>query len=780
MMLLAALSAGAKGKGDWKGKVVDQNGAPVEYANVAVLSRADSTVVCGTVTAEDGSFNIITNETDGIMMVAILGYRTVYLTPVDGAVITLMEDTAMLQGAIATAVMPKTKLTGEGLQTGVRGSVLENVGTANDVLARTPGLIKTSNGLEVIGKGAPLVYVNGHKVTDATELDRLQSTEIQNIEVITNPGAQYDATVRSVVRIRTIKRQGEGFGFNLNASDSQSPRWKSHNDPVAGINVNYRTGGVDLFGGFNYTHFTFRQESDLEKASFGKDFLFEDKSTLTANALQQVISGNAGVNWQIADNHFLGGKVEWGRTLQYDTRTVFGDRIYENGELTDVLKTTSDARIGDRVPYTLGANLYYNGVIGGKLGVDVNLDYYGTDASDVTESREVSEMTHDASISSNSSNDARMYAAKAVFSYPVWAGQLQIGTEETFTRRSDVYRISGIDIPASTARVVEDNYAGFATYAFYLPGFGQLSAGVRYERVHYAYEDELAPQNSLRRDYGNWFPTFSYANAFGPVQLMLNYSSKTRRPDFDNLSGAIRYNTRYIWQSGNARLQPEISHNLSLTAVWNFVTFMVNYARTDDAIMTWSSPYGSEGVVLVQPRNIESPYRAMSALVMLTPTIGPWTLNYTLGVQPQWLSINLADPREPSGMRVRSFNDKPTFVAQLQNTLSLKGGWQFELGGTIQTKGYSGNLEMLNTYCDVTAAIQKTLLPDGALVLRLEGADLLGLARMNVDTDFGSHTMWQTNLMDTQRVKLSLRYNFNAAQSKYRGTGAGADSKNRM
>ena len=780
MMLLATLSAGAKGKGDWKGKVVDQNGAPIEYANVAVLSRADSTVVCGTVTGEDGSFNIITNETDGIMMVAILGYRTVYLTPVDGAVITLMEDTAMLQGAIATAVMPKTKLTGEGLQTGVRGSVLENVGTANDVLAKTPGLIKTSNGLEVIGKGAPLVYINGHKVTDATELDRLQSNEIQNIEVITNPGAQYDATVRSVVRIRTIKRQGEGFGFNLNASDSQSPRWKSHNDPVAGINVNYRTGGVDLFGGFNYTHFTFRQESDLEKASFGKDFLFEDKSTLTANTLQQVISGNAGVNWQIADNHFLGGKVEWGRTLQYDTRTVFGDRIYENGELTDVLTTTSDDRIGERVPYTLGTNLYYNGIIGGKLGVDVNLDYYGTDASSIIESREVSEMTHDASISSNSRNDARMYAAKAVLSYPVWAGQLQIGTEETFTRRSDVYRISGIDIPASTARVVEDNYAGFATYAFYLPKFGQLSAGVRYERVHYAYEDELAPQNSLRRDYGNWFPTVSYANAFGPVQLMLNYSSKTRRPDFDNLSGAIRYNSRYIWQSGNSQLQPEISHNLSLTAVWNFVTFMVNYARTDDAIMTWSSPYGNEGVVLVQPRNIESPYRAMSALVMLTPTIGAWTLNYTFGVQPQWLSINLADPREPSGMRVRRFNDKPTFVAQLQNTFSLKGGWQFELGGTIQTKGYSGNLEMLNTYCDVTAAIQKTLLPDGALVLRLEGADLLGLARINVDTDFGSHTIWQTNLMDTQRIKLSLRYNFNTAQSKYRGTGAGADSKNRM
>ena len=170
MMLLTALTAGAKTKGDWKGKVVDANGEPVAYANVAVLSKVDSSVVCGAVTQDDGTFNIVTTETDGIMMVAMLGYGTQYLTPVDGMLITLIEDTQMLEGAAVTAVMPVTKLTAEGLQTNVRGSVLENVGTANDVLSRTPGLITSQNGLEVIGKGTPLVYINGRKVTDAGEL----------------------------------------------------------------------------------------------------------------------------------------------------------------------------------------------------------------------------------------------------------------------------------------------------------------------------------------------------------------------------------------------------------------------------------------------------------------------------------------------------------------------------------------------------------------------------------------------------------------------------------
>ena len=76
--------------------------------------------------------------------------------------------------------------------------------------------------------------------------------------------------------------------------------------------------------------------------------------------------------------------------------------------------------------------------------------------------------------------------------------------------------------------------------------------------------------------------------------------------------------------------------------------------------------------------------------------------------------------------------------------------------------------------------MQKTLLKDGSLVLRLEGSDLAGMAHNDVATDFGHYRVRQTNLMDTQRVKFSVRYNFNTAQSKYKGTGAGNDTRDRM
>ena len=779
-LTLVMIGLPALAKGDWKGKVVDENGEVVPYANVVILSKADSTVVCGTVTADDGTFNIVTSETDGIMMVAMIGYKTVYLAPVDGAVITLEPDTVMLEGAAISAVMPKTKLTGEGLQTAVKGSVLENAGTAKDVLSKTPGMIKGQNGLEVIGKGAPLVYINGRKVTDSSELDRLQSNEIQSVEVITNPGVQYDASVGSVVRIRTVRRQGDGFGFNLFAQDEQSFRWDKGNDPFGALNLNYRTGGVDIFAGINYARNTSRQQSDLEKKTFGKTFLLENKGDLLNNYLGQSLYGNAGVNWQIADNHFLGGKFEWGKTLQYDVHTEVNDNVWLDGALADKIATISDDKMRDGGIYNLGANLYYNGVIGGKLGVDVNLDYYGTDNATSSESKETSDISADRTIRSASQSDGRMYAAKAVLSYPIWKGQLQVGTEEVFSRRIDNYSISGIEIPASQASVVEDSYAGFVNYGFYLPKAGQFSAGVRYEYVHYTYQDAITPANNITRNYSNWFPMVSYANAFGPVQVMLNYSAKTLRPNYAYLSGAVRYNSRYIWQSGNAQLQPELRHNFSLTALWKFITLVVNYSRVEDAIMTWSSPVGDEGVVLVQPRNIETPQRKMAVYMTFTPTIGPWTMNYTVGILPQWLTINAPDSREPDGVRVTSFSDKPIGIAQLFNTFTIGGGWQLELGGTVWTPGYNQNMYMRNWYFDLSTAVQKTLLKDGSLVLRLEGADLLGTAHFDAYSDFGSHTIMQTNRMDTQRVKFSLRYNFNTAQSKYRGSGAGADSRERM
>ena len=202
-----------------RGSAIEESGAPAGFAT-AFLTNAEGMLVCGTTAGEDGRFELKATHGTYTLTVSLVGFKdasqqvTLNQAQQELPPVRLEEDKQLLGEAVVQAVMPKTKLTGEGLATSVHGSVLENAGTARDVLGKVPGLIKGKDGFEVIGKGAPQVYINGRRMTDATELDRILSHEIQSVEVINNPGAQYDATVRAVVRIRTIKRKGEGFGFN--------------------------------------------------------------------------------------------------------------------------------------------------------------------------------------------------------------------------------------------------------------------------------------------------------------------------------------------------------------------------------------------------------------------------------------------------------------------------------------------------------------------------------------------------------------------------------------
>ena len=126
---------------------------PVAYANVALLSKADSTIISGTITDEDGPFSISSDD-DGILMVAMLGYETIYLSPSEDMHIELKEDSAMLEGAVSVGMMVKTRATATSMVTEVKGTVLGSSGSVLEMLGKVPGMISRGDELEVLGKGS--------------------------------------------------------------------------------------------------------------------------------------------------------------------------------------------------------------------------------------------------------------------------------------------------------------------------------------------------------------------------------------------------------------------------------------------------------------------------------------------------------------------------------------------------------------------------------------------------------------------------------------------------
>lgn len=783
---------------DVTGKIIDNNGEPMSFVNVVLLNPADSAFIQGATSGNDGEFTITTAETGGILKFSSIGYETLFVNTRDykGPIsITMREDSKTLSEVTVKGQLPKTRLTGNSLVTAIQGSVLEKSGTAKEMLAKVPGMTLKGDDLEVLGKGTPIYYINGRKVNDKEELKRLRSEEIREVEVITNPGAQYDATVSAVVRIKTIRRQGNGFGYDLNIDDNSDLVY-GYNDPSASLNLRYRHKNVDFFGMVNYWKWDGVQDSYPHQQSFIKDAqgnlqTIEQMMYLRHDTNSQGMNYNLGFNWQLDENHSVGMRVERHDIIRMQIpATIDTDlRQWTVGQESDShYEESHSTQLGQhRQPYSWEGNAYYNGRVG-KLGIDLNLDFVTNKTS---ESNSIEERVNEvlSSMNSSSRNKSYMLADKLVLSYPLWKGQLQAGTEMSFVTRNAQYQINHLSLPASRSEVKETNVAAFVEYACMIPKVGNLSAGVRYEHVGFDYTNLLDAAKSMSRYTDNVFPSVSWANQWGNWQASLSYSYKTMRPDFGMLDESLIYLNSYSLQQGNPTLKDEKSQQLGLNLHWKCLNFYASYNRIDDGINNWSYLYNdlqpddqkleNEGMILIKVINLPTPIRIASAYLSANPTFGCYSPNWTVGIQRYNVKNTLTDPREETGKREVRYN-RPMFIMNLNNAFRFKHSWQIEASLNTFTRGDFMNMRLLNDSWNLSFVVQKCWLKNDALCLRASLQDALQRTSQKVEMDCGYYLLNQHTINNRQRLDVSLRYTFNAQKSKYKGTGAGKEAASRM
>ncbi len=754
----------------------------MEFATIAVLSLPDSTILCGGMTDESGLYETVLPDGASLVQVSMIGYRTAEL-PASAfstiQTIRLSPDAKMLEGAVVSAALPKTEIKGDAVVTNIAGSVLEHTGNALDVLGKVPGMISRNGGLEVIGRGAPLYYINGRRVTDNSELRNLMSEDIRSVDVVSNPGAIYGGDVRCVVRIRTVKRQGDGFSFALTSQARQHIYTCSDFEPSWSVlDLNYRTGGWDFFGKLVYWENRNYQISSIDGSTYlGKPDgyqQFRESGTLDYRNHMGGLQLLGGANWQINDLHSLGFKLNRDQGLFGSGRILMDTDIFFDGRQDDHLSTTNDAMIP--INNQWNGNLYYDGTVG-QLGINFNADFLNGRYDSFTEMHE-SSWTSPAELSSDQKSSTFMGAAKLVLSHPLWKGSLQFGAEETYVYAGQTYSITFSGIPATDASLTENNIAGFAEYSVLLP-FGQLSAGLRFEHADYSYFDHLTGEESIDNDYNDWFPSFSFATMAGPVGLSLSYTGKTQRPGFNMLSTEISYNNRYCYQSGDPMLLSEKRRTGSLAANWKWLTFSGNYERIDNYFVQWATPYNDGGVVLIKNANLDVPLRKLNFYLIAAPTVGVWNPRYTVGMDKQFLTMTLDDPTAEGGHRTVSFN-KPMFVVQLDNSFRFKHSWLLEANYSYISRMNTSNAYVYRPIQNATLSLQKSFLKDEALTFRLTWADIFNSSVVYARSDFGRYVIDQPNDNFNSCLTLRVSYRFNSASSKYKGTGAGQSAKNRL
>lgn len=215
--------------------------------------------------------------------------------------------TVQLGDVQVTAFRNIQRLSKGGIVTDVKNTFLGNLGTCMDVISQLPG-VRTDDGyIEVTGRGIPQIYLNGRKLIDQSELDRLSSKDIRTVEVVFNPGAKYGAETKSVILIKTIRKQGEGLSGSTSITGRQA-RYLSQSDNLF---LNYRSRGVDIFGTFNYDFARrYQKQHNYTSILTNTDNYLID-SDLKIYPHSNTYLANFGINWQINSNHYIGAKYEY-------------------------------------------------------------------------------------------------------------------------------------------------------------------------------------------------------------------------------------------------------------------------------------------------------------------------------------------------------------------------------------------------------------------------------------------------------------------------------------
>ena len=750
-------------KAQIKGVICDENQNPVKFANV-ILMGVDSVYIAGTITDVSGKFNFQSDYPKAkLMQITSFGYKTLIKTldeKNDMGKLMLVSDNILLDEVTITAQRPSQHLTKGGIITTVNGSVLSLLGNAMDVIGQLPGVMREDDKFTVFGKGTPTIYVNGRKLMDNSELYRMSSKDIASVEVISNPGAKYGAEVRSVLFVRTIKKQEDKLSGSIQGFVRAAHSWSNSDN----LSLNFRKNNLDLFGAFAFDHSRFyQQQRNITTINTGHK-LYNLNSDIIILPVSTTYNANLVFNWQINPKHVLGAKYEFRGTPYNRSNWTTNETIELNGILDDKIDYYTHWR-RKYLPTNI-LDMYYIGQYG-DWTLTVNNDYYSSHNKVEQEIDEVCLSEGESTVSSLNQINSSMFASKSVLKHNFGKNTLEAGYEYTYTNRSDRYDNNNDFLADADDNIKEHNIAGFISATFPI-GVYELSGGLRYEHtISNYYENGLLISDQSRK-YDRLFQNIDFTFPIKKAKFTLSYTAKTKRPMYSQLSSNIQYDDRFTYETGNPLLKPEINHDVSLNGIYKWIFFSASYQCVKDAIVGIVKPY-QEGkpVNLMTYKNYDhiSKYTAM---VSLSPKISIWAPRLQFDIMGQDLKIPFM------GTELRMNN--PLLFINFYNSISVGKGFTITGDMLYHTSG-DMDIATLKPSWQINLGITKTI---GNWFFQLSATDIFKTARNSMITHGTQMKLDKWNYSDSQAVRLTIRYAFNSTMSKYKGKGAGQSEKNRL
>ena len=673
----------------------------------------------------------------------------------DSVSVLLKENAQVLKDVTITGNRPTFKLEKGQFVSQIEGTVYGKLGKVTDVLRQLP--MMSSEGISVIGRGTPLIYINNRRMKSSAELDRITSDMIKEIKMDLNPGAKYGSDVRAVLHIITNRPVGEGLGGSLGLMEAVSSCWNTD----GWLNLNYRKKNLDIFLSSSYD--TYHKQHYQRNDTYS--FMYEGKDVYAeydGDGYNSSKSGNAslGFNYWITSKQSVGATYSFSRTFAFDQTQSYQNRMVTDGS-ESVFETDTHAHTHNG-SHNLG--IYYENAFSDKLSMNIDGTYYHYDnynKQTAVEAREGNVSTLVPVTRSHSD----LGALKTTFVSEVFQGELEYGFETTYTSYRQDYQLENDDY---TGVLRQSDNESRQTAARVFVNFSRevknifTQVGLKYEYTDYDYFSSGIRMDESCKTYHYVLPSLSVSYRLNNTNLMLSYNIYTNRPSYSDLDETIHYISSIRYHQGDSQLKTTYNHNISLSASYKDLQLTLDYSYLKDAAITLFDLMDGMPAVLSTTKNFSYPNFYVN--LSYSPTFFKiWKPSLNVWMYKQWLTYDGA-----------SYN-RPHFGMQWKNMIKFPKNWTVIANLSGNLKGNSDTymaLPSLKFSMSVQKIMKKCWIRAG--VTDLFNAKEKGYSQYaNV---YGSH---RVNFFNPS-FYVVFSYTFNPAKKRYKGNTAGQSEIDRL
>lgn len=756
-------------------------------ATVSLLQASDSAVVKLAVSKKDGSFSFsIIKSGKYIIAVTYINYKKAFSMSFEFDGVKDFELTAItldplpkgLSEVTITSKKPLVEVKADKTILNVEGTINAVGSDAFELLKKSPGVqVDKDDNLSLSGKNGVQIYIDGRPSPlsgkDLAEyLKSIRSSEIESIELITNPSAKYEAAGNAgIINIKFKKNKAFGTNGSINAGYNIGIYSKYN----AGISLNHRNKKINAFGNYTYNNSKAENYANLNRLIL--DTLFDQKSTITVNPVSNTF--RAGLDYFINKKNTIGILINGNYTdgtLHSASKTPI--YYYPTAAVTRILDAGSSSSF-KRDNLNANLNYRYTDTSGRELNMDANYGMYKIRTNqvqpnyyyDATGTNEISRYIYNMI----APNDISIYSFKTDYEQKFKKGKLGTGGKLAYVdSKNDFQRYNVFTngklldtLKSNNFRYTENINALYVNYSKAYKGF-IIQAGVRMENTiskgHSTGYKRLSNgtyatyDSAFKRNYTDFFPSFTITFNKNPKnQWSISYSRRIDRPAYQNLNPFEFKLDEYTYSKGNTALTPQYTSGIKLSNTYKYkLTTQLSYSHTTD-VFAQITDTAEKTKTFITQKNLAT-----------QDNVG---LNISYPFQIKWYSsfvnINSYYSHYKANLGIgRSINlDVFTASIYIQNSFRLGKGWTGELSGFFNSPSlYQGTFK-LKALGGIDAGIQKSMLK-GKGTLKTSVSDILKTQVFTATSNFVGQRLIANGGTDSRQFRINFSYRFGSMQVK--------------